>query len=444
MSSQHLDGENSGASSQNSGRSSQKPDARTLVDHLFRQEAGRMVAILTRLFGLHNLELAEDVLQDTLHQALKDWSFGGIPDNPAGWLMVVAKRKAINVIKRERHFRSFAADMDNLLKSGWTASYTMDQIFLEDEIKDSQLRMIFTCCHPALPAEAQIALTLKILCGFSIYEIAAALLTAESNINKRLYRAKEKIRQEQIDFSVPSRQVMFERLDAVLLVIYLLFNEGYNSTGDNNQAIRMDMCLEAIRLAMLLTEKPITNAYPQIYALLALMCFHSARFDARIDNDGCLVILEDQDRSLWNKELITQGVQFLSQSASGTTATAYHLEAAIAAEHCLAANFQETDWIKIHHYYTVLERLKPSSVIKLNLAIITGKKDGPLAAIAALQELGKLKTLENYYLFYASLGEFYAQTGQKEEAIGYFIQAKRLTKSAATKEVLDRKIGVCR
>ena len=418
-------------------------DARILVDHLFRQEAGRMVAILTRLFGIHNLELAEDVLQDTLHQALKDWSVSGIPDNPAGWLMVVAKRKAINIIKRERHLRNFAADMDHLLKSGWTASYTMDHIFLEDEINDSQLRMVFTCCHPALPAEAQIALTLKTLCGFSIYEIAAALLTTESNINKRLYRAREKIRQEKIDFSVPSGQDLFERLDAVLLVIYLLFNEGYNSAGDN-QAIRKDMCLEAIRLAMLLTGKPIINAYPQVYALLALMCFHAARFDTRIDNEGCLIILEDQDRNLWNKELITQGVQFLSQSASGTTATAYHLEAAIAAEHCLASNFRETDWTKIHNYYTVLERLKPSSVIKLNLAIVTGKKDGPEAAIAALHELEKLKTLRGYYLFYASLGEFYAQTGQKVAAIGYFMQAKELTKSAATREVLERKIGACR
>ncbi|HEX9512517.1 MAG TPA: sigma-70 family RNA polymerase sigma factor [Puia sp.] len=421
--------------------SSQNPGA--LVDHLFRQEAGRMVAILTRLFGIHNLELAEDVLQDTLHQALKDWSLGCIPDNPAGWLMVVAKRKAINMIRREKYLRNFAADMDNLLKSEWTTTYTVDHIFLEDEIKDSQLRMIFTCCHPALPAEAQVALTLKTLCGFSIYEIASALLTTESNINKRLYRAKEKIRQEQIDFSVPSRRDIFARLDAVLLVIYLLFNEGYNATGDN-PAIRKDMCLEAMRLAMLLTEKPITNEYPQIYALLALMCFHSARFDARIDNNDCLIILEDQDRNLWNRELITLGVKFLLRSASGAAATAYHLEAAIAAEHCLAGSFLEINWSKIHDCYTALERLKPSSVIKLNLAIITGKKDGPRAAIAALHELEKGKTLENYYLFYASLGEYYAQAGQKPEAIGYFMRAKALTKSAATREVLERKIGACR
>jgi RNA polymerase sigma factor (sigma-70 family) len=418
------------------------PEVQTLIDHLFRHEAGRMVAILTRVFGIHNFELAEDVLQDTLHQALTDWSVDGIPDNPAGWLMVVAKRKAINMVKRQRFLSHFAADMDTLLKSEWTASYTMDHIFLEDEIKDSQLRMIFTCCHTALPAEAQIALTLKTLCGFSIYEIAAALLTNEANINKRLYRAKEKIRNEQIDFSVPSGRDLHERMDAVLLVIYLLFNEGYHATGDN-LAIRKDLCLEAIRLAMLLTENPVTNEYPQTYALLALMCFHSARFEARIDNDECLVVLEEQDRALWNKEMITQGLQFLFQSASGASATAYHLEAAIAAEHCLAVSFQATNWTKIHGYYIALEKLKPSSIIKLNLAIITGKKEGPRAALTALHKLEKIKTLENYYLFYASLGEFYSQNGQKEEAIGYFNRAKALAKSPATKTALNKKIAAC-
>jgi RNA polymerase sigma factor (sigma-70 family) len=401
-----------------------------------------MVAILTRIFGIHNLELAEDVLQDTLHQALKDWSLAGIPDNPAGWLMVVAKRKAINTIRRERFLRPFAADLDVLLKSEWTASYTMDHIFLENEIKDSQLRMIFTCCHPALPMEAQVALTLKTLCGFSIYETASALLTTESNINKRLYRAKEKIRHEGIDFTVPAGKELFARLDAVLLVIYLLFNEGYHATGDN-LAIRKDLCLEAIRLGMLLTEQATTNEYPQIYALLALMCLHSARFEARIDSNECLVILEDQDRNQWNKELITQGCQFLLRSATGSEATAYHLEAAIAAEHCMAASFRDTNWVKIHQYYTALERLKPSSVIRLNLAIITGKKDGPQAAIAALHELENVRALENYYLLYASLGEFYSQAGLKAEAAGYFLQAKGLTKSAATREVLDRKIAAC-
>jgi RNA polymerase sigma factor (sigma-70 family) len=435
-------------------------EVQKLVDHLFRQEAGRMVAILTRLFGIHNLELAEDVMQDTLHQALKDWSLGDIPDNPSGWLMVVAKRKAINAIRRERLLRSFAADIDALLKSEWTAAYTMDQVFLEDEIKDSQLRMIFTCCHPALPMEGQVALTLKTLCGFSIPEIAAALLTSESTINKRLYRAKEKIRQELIQFTVPSGLSLVPRLDAVLLVIYLLFNEGYNSSGDN-PVIRQDLCLEAMRLGMLLIEKPVTMErrvsvpkggrapagttadYPPIYALLALLCLHSARFEARIDTNNSLVVLEEQDRNLWNKELITQGIEFLSRSAGGDEVTAYHLEAAIAAEHCLAPDFQSTNWGKIHEYYSSLEKLKPSSVIKLNLAIVTGKKDGPLVAIGLLHELEKHRALDGYYLLYASLGEFYQQTGKDVEATAYFKRAQALTKSPAIREALERKIQQC-
>jgi len=413
-----------------------------LVDHLFRHEAGRMVAILTRIFGLHNFALAEDVLQDTLHQALKDWSLGGIPDNPPGWLMVVAKRKAINIIRREKFVRSFAADMDTLLKSEWTASYTMDQVFLEDEIKDSQLRMIFTCCHPALPVEAQVALTLKTLCGFSVEEISSALLTTEANISKRLYRAKEKIRSEQVDFSVPFGSHLRQRLDAVLLVIYLLFNEGYSTTSDN-PAIRKDLCLEALRLAMLLTEKPVTNNYPPVYALLALLCLHSARFDARIDSDNNLVILEDQDRRVWDKELIAQGIQFLGQSASGDKTTAYHLEAAIAAEHCLAPDLASTNWDRVYSYYAALEELKPSSVVKLNLAIVTGKKDGPQAAIALLHQLEGHKALENYYLLYASLGEFYQEAGDMAKACRYFHQAKDLARSPAVKQLLEKKIREC-
>ena len=399
-----------------------------------------MVAILTRLFGIHNLELAEDVVQDTLHQALKDWTLGKMPDNPAAWLMTVAKRKAINTIRREKFFRSFAGDMDTLLKSEWTAAYTMDQVFLESEITDSQLRMIFTCCHPDLPSEAQVALTLKTLCGFSVAEIAAALLTTESNINKRLYRAKEKIRHENIDFTVPTAIHLRYRLDAVLLVIYLLFNEGYNSTGEN-AAIRKDLCLEALRLAMLLTQKPVTNEYPPLYALLALLCLHSARLDARIDDNDSLVILEDQDRARWDQELIQQGLQFLARSAVGSAATAYHLEAAIAAEHCMAPDFASTNWQNIFDYYTALEKLKPSSVIRLNLAIVTGKKDGPRAALALLHELETHKALENYYLLYAALGEFYHLSGDKEQAVDYFLRAKILTRSPAVNHLLDLKLS---
>ena len=399
-----------------------------------------MVAILTRLFGLHNLELAEDVLQDTLHEALRTWGTNGIPDNPEGWLMTVAKRKAINTIKREKFYRSFAGDMDTLLKSEWTASYTMDQVFLEDEIKDSQLRMIFACCHPALPAEVTVALTLKTLCGFSVAEISAALLTPEANIQKRLYRAREKIRSENIDFTVPAGIDLLPRLDAVLLVIYLLFNEGYSATGDS-PILREDLCLEAMRLGMLLTEHPATSGYPPLYALMALLCLHAARFDARLDPNNALVILQEQDRNSWNKELIDRGLEFLTRSATGDLATAYHLEAAIAAEHCLAPDFASTDWDRIHSYYTALVRLKPSSVIRLNLAIAAGKKDGPQAAITLLHELERHKALENYYLLYASLGEFYCQIGDRINATDYFLRAKNLARSPAIRDLLDRKMA---
>ena len=421
--------------------SSASDPVQSLVDHLFRQEAGRMVAILTRLFGIQNLEMAEDIIQDTLHQALKDWSIGAIPDNPSGWLMVVAKRKAINAIRRERLHRSFARDMDALLKSEWTAGYTLDQVFLEDEIKDSQLRMIFTCCHPSLPMEGQLALTLKTLCGFTIPEIAAALLTTESNINKRLYRAKEKIRNEEIPFTVPAGQHLLTRLDAVLLVIYLLFNEGYNSSGDN-PVIRQDLCLEAMRLAMLLTEKAVTNGYPPVYALLALLCLHSARFDARLDTNNSLIVLEEQDRGRWNRALIDEGLQFLSRATAGDQVTAYHLEAAIAAEHCLAPDFASTNWDRIHNYYVALEKLKPSSVIRLNLAIVAGKKDGPRAALRLLHDLERNRALDNYYLLPASLGEFYQELGEVEEARVYFRRAQELTRSAGIREVLQRKISL--
>lgn len=399
-----------------------------------------MVAILTRVFGLHNIELAEDIVQDTLQLAFEAWSPGPLPDNPAAWLMTVARRKAINVVRREKLHRQFAKDIDTLLKSEYTAAYTMDQVFLETEITDSQLRMIFTCCHPHLPTEAQVALTLKTLCGFGIADIAAALLTSESNINKRLYRAKEKIRNENIDFSVPAGNQLRPRLDAVLLVIYLLFNEGYNSAGDN-AAIRKDLCLEALRLAMLLTEKPPMNEYPPVYALIALFCFHSARLDARVDDNDGLIVLEDQDRGRWDRALIDQGMHFLGRSATGDAATAYHLEAAIAAEHCLASDFAVTNWQRIHEYYTALEKLKPSSVIRLNLAIVTGKTAGPQAAIALLHELETHKALGNYYLLYASLGEMYYLAGRKEAAVDYFLQAKALTRSAAIQAVIDRKLA---
>ncbi len=412
-----------------------------IVDHLFRHEAGKLVAVLTRLFGIHHLELAEDIVQDTLHQALINWSLGGIPDNPSAWLMVVAKRKAINRIRREKSIQELEGNKEVIIKMDRESAFLVDNIFLENEIKDSQLRMIFTCCHPALPTESQIALTLKTLCGFSISEIAHTLLTSESNINKRLYRAKEKIRSNDIHFEVPSGKDLNDRVGSVLLAIYLLFNEGYYSSS-NDVVIRRDLCLEAMRLAMLLTETLLNN-YPEIYALLALMCFHSARFDGRIDTKGFLIILEEQDRSKWDRGLIASGLGFLKKSMVGARVSEYHLEAAIAGEHCITSNFEETNWTKIYAYYCNLELIKPSPVIRLNKAVILGKIEGPESAIALLHELEKDKVLSAYYLFPASLGEFYLAVNLKPEAKNYFKAAKILTRTRAEMELIEWKIGQC-
>ena len=412
-----------------------------LVDHLFRHQAGKMISVLIRLFGIYNLELAEDIVQDTIRQALLDWSLGNIPGNPEAWLMAVAKRKAINCVRREKYIRHFAEEYDRLLKSNWTSSHIIDNVFLDHEIKDSQLRMIFTCCNPVLSSESQIALTLKTLCGFNVREIASSLLTTEDTVSKRLYRAKEKIRNSNLPFEIPHGRDLNQRLDAVYLVIYLIFNEGYNSISDA-LVIRKDLCWEAMRLAGLLLEKPLDH-YPKTYALLALMCFHSARFGSRLDDSGGIVILEEQDRTLWDKDLIERGFSFLSNASSGDEISEYHIEAAIAAQHCLAKSFEETDWETIYALYNNLEKIKLSPIITLNKAIIAGKMEGAQKSIELLHRLESEKALAAYYLLPASLGEFYLQINNKIQAKTYFAKAKSLISSKAGIELLERKIASC-
>jgi RNA polymerase sigma-70 factor (ECF subfamily) len=412
-----------------------------LVDHLFRHQAGKMISVLVRLFGIYNLELAEDVVQDTMRQALLDWSLGNIPENPEAWLMAVAKRKAINCAAKAKFIRHFAEEYDRLPKSNLPSSLIFDNIFLDQEVKDSQLRMIFTCCNPLLSTESQITLTLKTLCGFSIREIACSLLTNEDTINKRLYRAKERIRNSNIPFEIPRGKELCQRLEAVYLVIYLIFNEGYNSISDD-LVIRKDLCWEAMRLAGLLLEKPL-DQNPKTYALLALMCFHAGRFGSRLNDAGGIVILEEQDRTLWDKELIERGFWFLSNASTGDEISDYHLEAGIAAQHCLAKSFEQTDWEIIYALYTNLEKIKLSPIIALNKAIIAGKRKGAQKSIELLHELESEKALTTYYLLPASLGEFYLQINDKQQAKTYFKKAKSLISSKAGTELLDRKIASC-
>jgi len=393
-----------------------------------------MVSALTRVFGTHNLDLAEDVVQETLLQAVQRWPFDGVPSNPAGWLYRAAKHKAIDAVRREQTFRRFEPELARQLQSA-----EAERIF--EEIEDDTLRMMFTCCHPALPAESQITLTLKILCGFGTAEIARALLVHEAAIEKRLYRAKRKIRDARIAFEVPSEGELSERLQSVVSVLYLMFNEGYNSSFAENP-IRKDVCVEAMRLGKLLSEHPV-GRHPMTAALIALMCFHAARFDARIDDDGQILTLRYQDRRRWDRALISEGFRYLERSAFGLEVSHIHLEAGIAAVHCIADSYERTDWKEIVSLYDRLMAIGPTPIVALNRAIAIGKRDGPGAGLAAINAIPDTEPLESYYLFPAALGEMHLQLGKLEEAKRFFERACSLTSSPAERQHLWRKLAAC-
>ncbi len=398
-----------------------------------------MVSALTRVFGPHNLSLAEDVVQEALLQALRQWPFSGIPKNPAGWLYQVSRNKAIDIVRREQTLSRATSDSGEKLRA---VEPLMHDLFVDEEIKDDTLRMMFTCCHPALPLESQIALTLKILGGFSSAEIARALLTNEATIQKRLYRAKQRIREAQVAFEVPTGPELATRVEAVLAVLYLMFNEGYNATFDEHP-IRKDLCLEAMRLCKLLTEHP-AGQHPAAFALLALMCFHAARFDARLDDSGHLLMLSSQDRTRWDRQLIGEGFRYLDRSAVGEELNEIQLEAGIAAFHCLAERYEETDWARIVMLYDLLLALKPSPVVALNRAIALAELGGPQAALDALATIPDRGVLESYPFYPATLGEMHMRLGQFEAAVPYFARAIALTSSPAEQHFLQQKLSACR
>jgi len=414
----------------------QKPNkVESLVDHLFRSEAGKMVSVLTRIFGLSHIELAEDIVQDTFVKALDDWKRNQIPPVPEAWLYRAAKNKTIDHLRHRKHVEEYASEVGYLLKSEWTLSGSVSNMFLDSEIKDSQLRMIFLSCHPSLPKESQIAFTLKTLCGFSIREIAKSLLTTEANINKRLFRAKQKLRGSDFKFEIPHGAELEKRLDSVYKVIYLLFNEGYSST-DSNSLIRKDLCAEAIRLCSVLTEH-VEGDKPRTYALLALMCFHAARLDSRIDDEDFIILLKEQDRSKWNMGLVRKGFEFLDKSAAGSEISEYHIEAGIASYHSSAPNFEETNWQGVLTLYDMLAVINPSPVTSLNRAIAIAQIKG---YEKALDELLKIKGLESYHLYHTTLGEFYLQLKKFDLARTHFNKALKLTGSKQEKDFIKQKI----
>lgn len=410
----------------------------TTIDHLFRHESGKMVSVLSRLLGLQNIETAQDIVQDTLLQAMNTWGYNGIPGNPQGWLYRVAKNKAIDFLRRQKKFKEIAPQYAYLVESEYSLTPTVNNLFLENEIQDSQLRMIFACCHPSIPEESQVAMALKTLCGLSIHEIARAFLTNDETISKRIYRAKEKIKGEKIELDVPDSTNLQVRLDAVLKSLYLLFNEGYNSSHPEN-LIREDLCREAMRLCLLLTLHPLTS-YPRSKALLSLMCFQSSRLNARLDDKGNIILLKNQDRSKWFEPLIQSGFDYLDEASEPFEVSAYHFEAAIASLHAAAPSFEQTDWKSIYHLYESLYQVQPNPVIAMNKAIASAYA---INKQKALEELKEIKGLENYYLYHTSIGEIYYEMNNKPAAKKFYEAALQLTTSQQEQQLLKNKILSC-
>ncbi len=341
-----------------------KHSSEILVDHLFRHEYGKMVASLSRFLGLQYIDVVEDIAQETFSQALQTWRTQTIPDNPSAWLMTTAKRKAIDYIRKKQSTKN--REIKSIISG--PASVYIEELFMDSEVSDNQLRMIFACCHPKLAVKDQIALTLKIASGFSSKEIAKGLLSKVETIKKRIQRARNFLKSNNLRLYIPAGEELKNRLVEVQFILYLLFNEGYYSSG-NEEHIRRDLCYEAMRLCKLIVDHDITH-HPDNHALMALMCFHASRFDSRLDDQGQIILLADQNRELWNKDLIDVGRHHLNVSGERKTISAYHLEAAISGEHARAKTFEQTNWNIILEYYRGIYTIKPSDQIILNQIIV--------------------------------------------------------------------------
>lgn len=403
----------------------------TIVDHLFRHQHGKMVAVLTRLFGLSNLELIEDAIQDIFIKAVKTWPMQ-MPDNPPGWLMAAAKNRAIDLLRKEKTSQTHLDKFNT-----GPASYQMGELFLEHELEDAQLSMIFTACHPILNPHDQIAFALKTISGFGTNEIASALLLKNETVKKRLARARKTIATENIEFKIPNAADLPQRMQRVLEVIYLTFNEGFHS-NNKKLLIRSDLCSEALRLCQLLIKNEKTRS-PECYALFSLICFHTARLASKVDDDGNIIDLQYQDRSKWDPELIVLGNLMMAKAIDTDHFSNYHFEASIIAEHIKATSFATTNWEQILIYYDAIYAMQPSDFILMSKSIV-------LLQLGKSKEAGQIlnqidpKTLEHRaYLYYGTLSEYYGKTGEFDKAIETINQAIDLVTNTSEKEYLSRK-----
>lgn len=405
-----------------------------LVEHFFRHETGRLHGALVRLLGVHNLSLAEDIAQEAMLRALHVWSIGGVPPNPAAWIT----RTAMNLAKDALRHRKMAAGKEDAIITHHEQTVATPAIAWEaaQEIRDDALRLMFVCCHPAIAADAQVILALKVLCGFSTGEIARAFLSSEAAIEKQLTRTKQRIAEAGIAYELPEGEDLAPRLNGVLATLYLLFNEGYKaSSGD--RLLREELCHEAIRQTVQLTHHPVGRT-PRAHALLALMLLTAARFPSRLDEQGELLRLHDQDRSKWDQALIAQGLDELAKAAQGHDLSEYHLQAGIAALHCTAPDYAATDWAAILAHYDQLHRIKPSPIVALNRAVAVAHLHGPQAGLEAIAQIDQLEKLESQYLLPAVVGELHWRLDQREAAAAHFRRALQLTKVGPEQSYLQR------
>lgn len=408
------------------------------LDHLFRRESGRIVAYLTRFLGPDHLDLAENAVQEALVKAVQTWPIQGIPDNPAAWILQVSKNAAIDSI-RSGKFLSHDSELVDSIQSSMTESDT--DVAFENEIRDDQLKLMFICCHPVLPREARIALTLKTVCGFSVPEIAKAFLSKEETIAQRIVRAKRTIAENKVKYEVPRPGDLELRLQSVLEVIYLLFNEGYSAT-EGGSLIRRDLCDEAIYRSQILSEHPICQR-PQIYALLALMHLQVSRFNSRLDSHGELLLLEEQDRSLWDQAHIGSGLRYLDLSADGEELSDYHLQAGIASCHAVAKSFAETDWERILGYYDLLLMKDHSPIVALNRAVAIAMLRGPAAGLIEVDLIKDLPPLKSYYLLPSTMAELNRRLGHLAKAKILYEQAIELVGTEPERRLILKRIKAC-
>jgi RNA polymerase sigma-70 factor (ECF subfamily) len=417
-----------------------KPDGATCPvkpdGAFFRRESARLLATLTRAFGVQNLALAEDVVQETLAHAFAAWSYTGVPEHYAALLTTSAKNRAIDVFRHEQTVRKFAPRIRDALESEWTLRPAVEELFLPDALRDDELRMMFTCCSPELDDDVRVALVLNVLSGFGAREIASAFFATPAAIDKRLSRGKRTLAKSKRIFELGAADVT-ARLATVHRALYLLFNEGYHGACAE-AVVRTELCREAIRLVMLLVHHP-PAATPETHALAALMCLHAARLPARVDEAGDLTSLFEQDRSLWDAALVAEGLRQMDASATGDALSVYHVEAGIAALHAAAASTAETRWSEIVALYDVLLTMRPSPVVALGRAMAIAERDGPAAGLEALHAIDAAR-LTRYPFYPAALGDLELRSGNVDAALTHFREAHELARNDGERRFLERRI----